>query len=496
MKLPKASYHQKRQPRFSRPVLSGSIRRHDHDDLPDVFVTSNNKTFSGYGVKPGSTVTVYKDGAQDGTTVADTNGNWAYTFAVAPAQGSIVTYDGVIAGPSLIVPAKVIDPNLLTLNARFVAEGDSITAGSNGPSWTWAFDAVTGGRFFMPQNFNQATGGQTAAQMATQISQITALSPKVVSLLAGTNDLGGTSDTPATIYGNLKTCWKGYIDGGASHVIAVCVLPRTDAGIPAGRQPDRTTLNNLIKAKDTDPDLAAYAAKIHIVDLESSFVPATDTGEGLHPNWLGAIKLGTAIANVANTVISQDDLLNDLFMDATNLLLSTRNPALTGTGGSKSGTATPTGVVADNWSVAENGGMTIVCSKSTLNGAAAQRLVVSGNNSTAQRLVNFSAAINVTGNIGDAFEACIDFSLAAGHAKIRDIVVNCNTAATPNEGTQTFNMDGAGAISGTLRTRILAPLTSAITSITLQALLNFDAGAVAADITWGRPYLRKVPTNI
>jgi hypothetical protein len=57
-------------------------------------------------------------------------------------------------------------------------------------------------------------------------------------------------------------------------------------------------------------------------------------------------------------------------------------------------------------------------------------------------------------------------------------------------------MDGAGAISGTLRTGVTAPLTSSISTLTLQALLNFDAGAVGADITWGRPYLRKIPTNI
>ena len=51
------------------------------------------------------------------------------------------------------------------------------------------------------------------------------------------------------------------------------------------------------------------------------------------------------------------------------------------------GTAQPTGFVADGWAVSENGGMTVVCSKTTMNGAAAQRLVVSGTNSTANRIV-------------------------------------------------------------------------------------------------------------
>jgi hypothetical protein len=388
---------------------------------------------------------------------------------------------------------------LQPLDARFVAEGDSITAGTNGPTWTWAFDARTRGRFFMPQAHNQATGGQTAAQMATQIAQVTAQSPKVVALLAGTNDLTGTSDTPAQIYANLKACWKGYIDGGAKHVIAVKVLPRNDTGwtpLSAARKADRTVLNDLIGNKDSDPGLAGYAEKIRVVDVESIIVPATDMVDLLHPNWLGANKLGNAIGDVANTLMQQTTTLNDLYLDATNLLLATRNPALTGTAGTKSGTLAPTGQVADAWSVSENGGMTVTCSKSTLNGAAAQRIVVSGNNSTVNSLVNFSANLAVTGNIGDSFEACIDFSVAAGYTKLRDIVVNHATGSTPNSGTMSMNMDGSGAVTGTLRTFVSAPLGAGIANTTLQALMVFDAGAVGADIIWGRPYLRKVPAGI
>ncbi|MCA1379403.1 hypothetical protein I6F34_01020 [Bradyrhizobium sp. BRP05] len=551
--------------------------------------SANGKIYTGSGVKPLSTVTVFANGSQVGTATADASGNWSYTFATAPAAGTVIGWDGTISAPTVLAPSipptlgnltlsgatftqgaaagtvigtltgktagstLSISPNdgtvalsadqsqlvvgasasspgtrsytvtetlagatntpktntfaitcnmaVLALNARFVAEGDSITAGSNGPSWLWAFDAATRGRFFMPQGYNQGTGGQTAAQMATQISQVTALNPKVVSLLAGTNDLAGTSDTPATIYQNLKTCWKGYIDGGAQHVIAVKVLPRNDAtwnGLSSARRADRDALNSLIAGYATDPELAAYKDKIHIVDLESSFSPATDTIEGLHPQWLGSIKLGNAIAAVANTVIDQAHTLNgDLYLDSSNLLLAAKNPALTGTTGTMSGTATPTGQVATGWTVSENGGMTVACSKSTLNGAEAQRIQVSGNNSTVQKIVNFSTSVTINGAIGDAFEVCVDFSLAAGHQKIRDIVVNAgSTNGTPNNGTQSYNFDGAGALSGTLRSAPIATLASATTSATLQCLLNFDAGAVAADITWGRPYIRKIPANI
>ncbi|ARQ95357.1 hypothetical protein [Bradyrhizobium phage BDU-MI-1] len=390
-----------------------------------------------------------------------------------------------------VLPPSVIE----LLNARFVAEGDSITAGSNGPSWTWAFVSRTRGRFFLPTGYNQGTGGQTAAQMKTQIAAVTALSPKVVSLLAGTNDLSGTSNTPATIYADLKACWKGYIDGGADYVIAIKVLPRNDTAwnaLSAARRNDRVILNGLIANLATDPELAGYASKIRIVDLESGINPETDMGDKLHPNWVGAIKLGNAIGDVANTLIVSATL-NDLYLDSSNMLLAAKNPALNGTAGSRTG-ALNTGQVADGWKLDENGGMTVVASKTALNGANAQRVQVSGTNSTANRIVNFNAVVSgLTTAIGDKFEACVDFSLAAGATNLRNIVVNHSTASTPNGGNQTVTMDGAGAVSGTLRTTVSAPLGATVTTITLQCLMQFDAGTVAADITWGRPYLRKVP---
>jgi hypothetical protein len=56
-------------------------------------------------------------------------------------------------------------------------------------------------------------------------------------------------------------------------------------------------------------------------------------------------------------------------------------------------------------------------------------------------------------------------------------------------------MDGAGALSGTLRTPITAPLAGTDASTSFQAYLTFAAGAVAADVTFGRPYVRKVPAG-
>jgi len=568
-------------------ILAGSSRRGKSISLaPAVGASTDGKSFSGAGVKPGSTVTVLSNGTTAGTATADIYGNWIFTFGVAPAAGTVIGWEGVISSQNVQAPATppalgtlalsgtsyiegdaagtvignitnktagstlTISPNngrvtfnagqtalvvgisasnpgstnytltetlgaannspktksvtvtvnvlLQALNARFVAEGDSITAGSNGPTWIWAFIARTKGRYFLPYQYNQGTGGQTAAQMATQVAAITALSPKVVSLLAGTNDITGTSDTPAQIYGNLKTCWKAYIDGGTKHVIAIKVLPRSDTtwnALSAARKADRGTLNGLIASYATDPELASYASRIHVIDLESTIVPATDMGDQLHPNWLGAIKLGNAIGDAANTLMQQLATLNDLYLDSSNLLIGAgRNPALTGTTGTKSGTTVPTGSVADTWTASENGAMTVNAVKTTLNGAAAQQLQVSGTSNLAGRIVNLQNTATYAGVAGDQVEACIDFTLAAGHAGIRAINLSCDTALTPSS-TATVLLDGAGALSGTLRTPITAPLAGTDTSTSFQAYLTFNVGAVAADITWGRPYVRKVPNG-
>ncbi|MEH2517472.1 lysophospholipase L1-like esterase [Bradyrhizobium sp. AZCC 1610] len=550
-------------------------------------VSADGKTYTGRGVKPGSTVTVFANGSVAGTATADGSGNWSYTFATAPNAGSVIGWDGTLSAPTTTAPAIAATLSALTLsnvsftagaaagtvignisgktagstlsvtpndgkvainagqtglvvglsasaagttsytitetlagatntprsttfsitanpavvpfNSRLVIEGDSITAGSNGPQWAWAALARTRGRYYMPQNYNQATGGQTAAQMATQVSAINALSPKVVNALMGTNDLGGSSDTPATIWANIKTCWKGYLDGTAAYVNAGTVMRRTDTNftnLGAGREADRVTLNNLIKGYATDPDLANYKDKIRVVDLESVFNPATDALDGLHPNWLGAIKIGNAFGDSLNSLIDTSSVLTDLYNSAsTNLiLLAGKNALLTGTAGTLSGTPTPIGPAPTNWTLSHNDSFTVTSAQPTMNGAQAFEVVASGTNTTANRVANFSSTCAYTGNIGDQMEFCVDFSLAAGHQGIRAISLTCDTGATPSN-VSSVVMDGAGAISGTLRTYGNGPLTTSKTSSTLQCLVTFAAGPISADITWGRPYFRKVPAG-
>jgi len=372
----------------------------------------------------------------------------------------------------------------LPLNSIIVSEGDSITAGSSGPQWIWAASILTNGKYYWPYQSNQAVGGQTAAQMATQTAAVVALSPKVVTLLAGTNDLAGTSDTPATIASNIQTCIDAYIAGGAECVVVCKVLPRNDSTWMAKtteRRADRFVLNELIASM--------AGAKVKVIDLESTFDPSTDCDDGLHPNWSGAIKLGETFANALNTLIVSGDQTG-LYLDSSNMLIAAGNPQLVGSSGTKSG-ALVTGSVANLWTCETNDStIAVECSKvPDFNGAEGQKILVSGTNSTAGRVVNFRRAATYSGSAGQQYEAWVQFELKSGHQNLRALSISCDTGASPSN-TSTMLIPTARGMVGVLRTIVQTPLAATDTSNNVQCIAAFAAGAVAADITWGKPFLR------
>lgn len=373
---------------------------------------------------------------------------------------------------------------LLPLHSRIVFEGDSITAGSSGPQFAGYAMIRAGGRYFAPSGWNQGTGGQTAAQMATQMASVTALNPKVVVFLAGTNDLSGSADTPAQIFANIRTCVDAYKAAGA-RVVMLTVLPRNDAtwtALSGARQADRTALNALITAQ-TDVD---------VVNAESAFNPTTMAVDGLHPNQLGAITVGNLVGDKLATRISSSSV-SALYNQSDNFLVgASENPTFAGTGGFVSGTPTPTGSVPNNWTVSQNDALTVVSSITTLNGRPAVRLQVSGTNSTAGRVVNLSNAVTYPGQAGEFWEMWWDFSLASGAENLRAITASTDTAAASNAG-QVVVIPNNVAISGVLRPQMSTALAGADTSVTIQGTLVFAAGVVAADITYAAPVYRKVP---
>lgn len=458
------------------------------DGSLNVTVVDGN-TYVGRYAPDGSTNVVVTDGSTlTGAHHRSGARNAVYTstptVSVLSPSGGIYITDTPSATGAIRVN-DLVGGLKLPLHSRIVFEGDSITAGTNGPTFSLFALTRSNGKFFAPSGWNQGTGGNTAAQMATQVSSVTALNPKVVVLLAGTNDLSGTANTPAQIFADIRTCVEAYKAVGAK-VINICVLPRNDAtwtALSSGRKADREILNNLIRAQ-TD---------VKVVDLESTFDPTTMCVDGLHPNYLGAIPLGNAVGDVLNTLVTSSSVLTGYDTSDNFLVTASENPTFTGTGGAKSGTPTPTGNVPNNWTVQHNDAFNVVSSITTLNGRPAVRLQVSGTNSTNGRIVNLTNAITYSGQAEEFYEIWWDFSLAANSQNLRAISTGTDTAATPSIG---FNLSyPTTAISGVLRPPMTTALAGVDTALTIQATLTFLAGTVAADITWAAPYYRKVPTG-
>ena len=189
------------------------------------------------------------------------------------------------------------------VNPWLVVEGDSITAQSSIPSWIpYAVQTATtyGNYYEEPNGFNQAVIGELASQMVGEVNSVNAEHGDVVVLLAGTNDLAFSSQTPKQIYNNLRTMWMSYLDHGADDVVAVDVLPGNDQYWNSRDENNQLALNKLINNFASDPILAGYASRIRVVG-NIGFNPNVDTVDHLHPNALGASLIGNAIGNVLGT---------------------------------------------------------------------------------------------------------------------------------------------------------------------------------------------------
>jgi lysophospholipase L1-like esterase len=172
---------------------------------------------------------------------------------------------------------------------RVVFMGDSITDG---------WDAPNMGGFFPGKPYvNRGISGQTTPQMLIRFRpDVIDLKPKVVVILAGTNDLAGNtgSTTLEAIQGNL-TSMAELARANGIRVVFASLLPVSDYEMRDGkpivqtvrRQPDKIiALNNWMKD---------YAAKNHLVYLDyfsamvdgKGFLKDELSDDGLHPNAAG-----------------------------------------------------------------------------------------------------------------------------------------------------------------------------------------------------------------
>lgn len=165
--------------------------------------------------------------------------------------------------------------------SRVVFLGDSITD-------AWGRDA---GEFFPGKPYvNRGIGGQTTPQMLVRFSQdVVALRPRVVVVLAGTNDIAGNTGpaTPRMIEDDLAAMAAIARQNGIKIVFASI--------LPTARYPWRTSVRPVDAIREINAWLKAYCARAGLVYLDyySAMVGADGglraglSGDGVHPNGAG-----------------------------------------------------------------------------------------------------------------------------------------------------------------------------------------------------------------
>jgi len=170
---------------------------------------------------------------------------------------------------------------------RVVFMGDSITDG-------WKLDQYFPGKPFI----NRGISGQTTSQMLLRFrSDVIDLKPKVVVILAGTNDIAGNTG-PITLEG-IENNYASMVDLAHAHginVVFASVMPISDynknaQGNPVvrsqQRRPDQiAALNDWIKKHSAERKLV-YLDYFSAMADEKGFLKEELANDGLHPNAKG-----------------------------------------------------------------------------------------------------------------------------------------------------------------------------------------------------------------
>ena len=174
--------------------------------------------------------------------------------------------------------------------ARVVLMGDSITAGwGAGPQ-----SKLLAGKPYV----NRGISGQTTGQMLLRFrADVIALKPKVVVILAGTNDISGNSGpaSPESIQGNLASMGE-LAEAAGIRVVLASLLPVSDEKkTPRGHAMIRTGERPPAALRALNEWIAAQAKRRGYTYLDY-YTPLADehgmlkvdlTDDGLHPNLAG-----------------------------------------------------------------------------------------------------------------------------------------------------------------------------------------------------------------
>jgi lysophospholipase L1-like esterase len=172
---------------------------------------------------------------------------------------------------------------------RVVFLGDSIT-----DSWS---NPQNGGMFPGKPYINRGISGQTTPQMLIRFrSDVIDLKPKVVVILAGTNDLAGNTGvtTVEAIEANLTSMAELARLNGIRVVLA-SLLPVSDYKLREGKPIYQTRRRSPARILLLNQWMKNYAAKNHLIYLDYFSAMVDDKGflkdelsnDGLHPNAQG-----------------------------------------------------------------------------------------------------------------------------------------------------------------------------------------------------------------
>jgi lysophospholipase L1-like esterase len=172
---------------------------------------------------------------------------------------------------------------------RVVFMGDSITDSWQNPKF--------GGFFTGKPYVDRGISGQTTPQMLIRFRpDVLALQPKVVVILAGTNDIAGNTGpmTLETIEDNLMAM-ADLARANSIKVVFASVLPVSDYDLRDGKPIVRTTQRPPEKIKALNEWMKTYAANNKLTYLDYYSAMVDDKGflrdelseDGLHPNTKG-----------------------------------------------------------------------------------------------------------------------------------------------------------------------------------------------------------------
>lgn len=185
---------------------------------------------------------------------------------------------------------------------RVVFMGDSIT-----DSWD---DPVYGGFFPGKPYINRGISGQTTPQMLIRFRpDVVALKPKVVVILAGTNDIAGNTGpmTLEMIEDNLRSM-ADLAKANGIRVVLASVLPVSDYELRDGKPLTQTVRRSPEKILALNKWIQAFAKQHGHVYLDYFSATVDDKGllknelsdDGLHPNAEG-YKVMAPLAEAAIT---------------------------------------------------------------------------------------------------------------------------------------------------------------------------------------------------